>query len=432
MKLVENYIVRTILVLMIPIILLISCEDDDTTSPPPPTILEIEVKADADSLEIANANIVLYDATSGETISRSFSGTDGIAKFDGLTAGDYYVVISASGYKAIPSKNVRPIPFAIESAETTLQTFYMETLAGEYGTIDGTISPAVADFLIVANSTTTDEEYSTYSGPDGYFVLFNIPFDSYIIRAIKAGYQPADNPDVTLSTSSPYATVTVNVGEIVGSTLNGKVTFLAIANGIVDVSLLDEESSSAINGLTTKIDETTNYSISKIPSGNYLAWASYENDGFVMDPDWIHKNPGVLSQSFAGDTTITLDFSVTGAISVLSPTNLSESVVPDTVDTVTPTFSWVAYSATKEYIVEVRDENGNLVWGGFTETGIIGHSQITKDNTSIEFNFDGSALAQLERGNLYQWKVYSDNDTDGGVQTLLSSSEDLMGLFYVK
>ena len=274
-------------------------------------------------------------------------------------------------------------------------------------------------------------EYHSYSGPDGYFVLFNVPYNSYEVDAIKSGYQSSNQPQVTLSSGSSSATIQINVNQITGSTLTGKVTFLAAQNGIVDISLLDKISHSVVNGLTTMIDTSRNYTIINIPAGEYVAWASYENDSYVMDPDWIFKNPGALNVSFTTDTSKVRDFSVTGAINIVSPTNPANSITPTLADSVIPTFHWNAFPQTKEYIIEVRDINGNLIWGGFTASGEIRHSQIPKEWNSVEFNFDGSALMQLQPGDIYQWRLYSDDETTSGVQTLLSSSEDLMGLFRI-
>jgi hypothetical protein len=75
--------------------------------------------------------------------------------------------------------------------------------------------------------------------------------------------------------------------------------------------------------------------------------------------------------------------------------------------------------------------NGNLIWGGYDPDGTIRHSQIQKE-TSVRFNFDGSASAQLKRGEIYQWKLYSDDNAILNIQKLLSSSEDLMGVFVIR
>ncbi len=409
-----------------------NCGDDNTTEPPPPVLTKIIVNSSVDSSVIVGANVVLYNANSGESISREFSGNDGIAKFESLPSGTYYVEISADGFMATPPKQVNPIPFTISSNKDFSQTYYLEKLEGTFGKIDGSINPNISGFLIVANSPNSDLEYHTYSGPDGYFVLFNVPFETYTVNAVKSGYQSSNQPEVSISSTSSSATVDINVNEITGSTLTGKVTFLAVENGIVDISLLDKKSLSVVNGLTTVIDTSKNYTISNIPPGEYKAWASYENDGYVMDPDWIFKNPEALNVTFTSETTKILDFSVTGAITIISPSNPAYSIIPDTVESSSPTFYWDAYPQTKEYIIEVRDVNGNLIWGGFTESGEILHSKITKDKNSVEFNFDGSASSELQIGNIYQWKIYADVDANIGVQSLLSSSEDLMGLFIVR
>ena len=415
--------------LVLGIFLTVSCSKENSVEPTPPTILQIIVKSAQDSSVINGANVVLYNANSGESISRTFTGTDGIAEFEDISSGNFYVRISAQGFNEVPQGSVSPIPFTALSNQTFTQTYYMVVLPGTFGKIDGKIYPNLSGFLVVATSNSSKTDNKTYSGPDGYFVLFNIPYDSYQVDAFKSAYQSSNQPQVTLSTGSPSTNVQINVNEITGSVLKGMVTFLAVENGIVDISLLDKNSLSVVNGLTTKIDTSRNYIINSIPAGKYIAWASYENDGYVMDPDWIFKNPDALNINILTDTTLKLDFSVTGAIRIISPTNPADSLIPALADSIAPTFYWDAYPQTKEYIIEVRDINGNLIWGGFTESGEIRHAQITKDLNHITFNFDGSTLSQLKSGDVYQWRIYSDDDATPGVQTLLSSSEDLMGLF---
>jgi hypothetical protein len=426
-KLCDN---RVIVLLIVSLSLITyRCSDDGGTEPTPPTVIRIVVKSAADSSVISGANVVLYNANSGESISREFSASDGIAAFEASLGGNYYVRIAAQGFKELPEGSVSPVPFSASSGETTTQTYYMSVLTGTFGKIDGNINPLLSGFLVVATSSGMNAEYHTYSGPGGYFVLFNVPFGTYQLDAIKSGYQSANQPQVTLTSGSSSANVEITVNQITGSTLRGMVTFLAVVNGIVDVSLLDKTSYSVVSGLTTIIDSSRNYSINNIPAGEYVAWASYKNDGYVMDPDWIFKNPGVLFVSFGGDSTKERDFSVTGAITIVSPTNPPDDITPAEADSIVPTFQWNAYPQTKEYIIEVRDINGNLVWGGFKPNGEIQHAQIPKEWTSVEFNFDGSALTPLLPGSIYQWRLYSDDDEAADVQTLLSASEDLMGLF---
>lgn len=410
-----------------------SCSKDNSNSVAPvqSTGIKIIVKSSIDSSLVSGANVVLYNANNGESVSRATSGSEGIAKFDNVSAGNFYVKISAQGFKELPSTDVSPIPFSVLTDQTYSEAYYLDTLEGTFGQVDGDVSPQQSGFLIVATSTTTNAAFHTYSGPDGHFDLFNVPYDSYVVNAIKSGYQSSSKPQVSLSSVTPSATVQINLSQTTGSTLTGMITFLSTQNGIVDVSLLDKNTLEVINGLTTKIDTNRNYVIKNIPNGDYVAWASYENDGYVMDPDWIFKNPGALNVSFNKDTSIVLNFSVTNAITITSPTNPPDSIVPALADSVVPTFHWNAYPQAQEYIIEVRDINGNLIWGGFTSSGVIRHAQIPRGTTSVEFNFDGSALSQLKPGVIYQWKIYADDNAAPNVQTLLSSSEGLRGLFKV-
>jgi len=424
-----NYIIVCCLISLIGFV---SCTEDNPVEPVPQTNVEIIVRSANDSSSIANANVVLYNANSEESVSRVFSGSNGTAKFEDLSPGNYYVRISAQGFNEVPQGSVSPVPFSVSSGQTFSQKYYMNVLQGTFGTIEGTVNPNLTGFLIVATSSGMNSEYHTNSGPDGYFVLFNVPYESYEVDAIKSAYQSANQPQVTLTSGSSSASVQINVNQITGSTLTGKVTFLAVENGIVDISLLDKISHTVVNGLTAMIDSSRNYVINNIPAGEYIAWASYENDGYVMDPDWIFKNPGALNVSFSTDASKVRDFSVTGVITIISPTNPPGEITPAPADSLVPTFHWNAYPQSKEYIVEVRDINGNLIWGGFTESGEIRHLQIPKEWNSVEFNFDGSASSPLQPGNIYQWRIYADDDAKSDVQTLLSSSEDLMGLFFIQ
>lgn len=409
----------------------VNCDSSNSTAAPPPTGVRIIVKSSTDNSPVSSANIVLYNANSGEAVRRAASDTEGKAEFMDLTEGSFYVRIASQGFKELPLANVSPVPFQITKYRVGEQTYYMDTLQGVFGKIDGTLNPAQQGLLVVAGSVTDGSELHTYSGPDGYFALFNLPFDTYRLYAVKSGYSSDSIPDITLTGESPDTTVELNINQVQGSTLNGMVTFLAVVNGTVDVSLLDARSLSVVGGLTTKIDVNRNYALTGIPPGDYVAWASYENDGYVMDPDWIFKNPGALDITFNSDSIAYINFSVTGAISIISPTNPDDEIIPAVAGSSAPLFTWVQYPSAQEYIIEVRDINGNLVWGGFDENGVIRHAQITRSFTSIRFNFDNSALSQLQTGQIYQWKIYADADNLPNVQTLLSSSEDQKGIFII-
>ena len=299
------------------------------------------------------------------------------------------------------------------------------------GQISGSVNPVVNNVLIIAEET-NGSMYSTVTGPDGYFVLFNLPYGGYSLLAYKAGYEAENAIEKVLSSSAPSASATITLKEVSGATLQGRVTFLASENSVVDISLVDPATFSAVPGLSTFSDTSgLDYEINNIPSGTFLAWASFMNDGYVMDPDWIFKNPGVLNVSFSEGDTLDLNFSVTDAVIINSPTNPPDSIYSVIADSTTPTFNWEEYPSAKEYIIEVRRMSGEIIWGGFNPDGSINHHKIDAQTSNVLFDFDGTASETLQPGEIYQWKIYADNDRADGVQSLISASEDLLGIFEI-
>ena len=414
-------------------IFIIGCsKNDNPVQQANQTNLSIKTLSSSDSSIIPSANIILCNANNGEAVSRAFSDPQGIASFPDIQSGNYFVKISAQGFDQIPVQNLTPIPFSVLQDKSQTIDYYLNPYPGNWGKIDGTLNPAIPGVLISAFNSTDNSIYQTYSGPDGYFVFFNLSYGNYEISALKASYCSDSTYTANISNSTSSKTIKIDIYQEAGSTLKGSITFLAVSNGIVDVSILDKKTMATVNGLTAIIDSSRNFFIKNIPPGNYVAWASYKNDGYVMDPDWILKNPGALNITFASDSMASLNFSVTNAIKIISPTNSPDTILPVLVDSLNPTFSWSAYPQAKEYIVEVKDLNGNILWGGFDGNGTIRHAKIPKETTSVKFNFDGTAKSLLKHGEVYQWKVYADDNSLDNVQSLLSSSEDLMGLFKIK
>jgi hypothetical protein len=420
------------LILVVISVYFTGCGDDDNPVENSYAVVNVLVKSAVDSSVIQGANVILYNASNGNSLKRATSANNGIAAFGEVDPGTFYVRITAQNFNELPPVHLTPVPFSVSAGGTAAITYYLSPQSGQLGMISGYVNPRTEGILIKA-SEGNSLSHSTYTGPDGFYILFNLPYGAYELNAFKSGYRSDSLYQRTISQTQPSAVQDINLIQVQGAGLSGSVTFLAVNNGIVDISLLDLQTKSAVNGLSTKINENKLYSLSGIPKGDYFAWASLQNDGYVMDPDWIFKNPGGLEINFTSDSgSKSLNFSVTGAISIVSPTNLSDNIIPAETDTTSPLFSWTAYPQTKEYIIEVRDLNGNLIWGGYNADGTIRHTAIPKETTSIRFNFDGSASAPLSKGETYQWKIYSDNDANPGIQTLLSSSEDLMGLFRIK
>ena len=99
-----------------------------------------------------------------------------------------------------------------------------------------------------------------------------------------------------------------------------------------------------------------------------------------------------------------------------------------------PLFSWSKYSSTSDYVIEVTDANGNLVWGGFNSDWTVKNIVIPSSQNSIQFNSDGSASSALLFGKVYRWKVYAskDNSQSATGWELISVSEDQRGLIIIE
>jgi len=253
--------------------------------------------------------------------------------------------------------------------------------------------------------------------------------------ALKSGYRMDAPVTAPVSAPAPADTVLIAVSPYAGSTLSGSITFLASENSVVDVTLLDPQTRSVVPGLSVMTDATgLDYTIDAIPDGEYLAWASLRNDGYVIDPDWIFKNPGGLDVTFTSAAVMDLNFSVTDAISLVSPTNPADSTYAVMADSPTPTFRWLPYPSAKEYFIEVKDLSGNVLWGGFNADGNANHGFIAAGSVSVQYNFDKQAgVPALVPGEIYQWRIWADKGTmaDSFVEQLISASEDLRGIFQV-
>lgn len=418
----------------------VGCSSDkDTVAPPPPPdpgVLKIIIKSSADGSTVHNSNVVLYQAENNEAVLRGLTDPNGTVYFD-VEEGNYYLNISAQGFDPVPPKNFTPIPFFVAWGDTVEEDILLDVLenTGSAGYIMGLVDPAINNFLILAGSQTFQEKYSTVSGPDGFFVLFNLPYGTYEMDALKSGYKMDGPVSASISSQAEVDTVNIPVSVYQGSLLTGSVTFLASENSTVAITLLDPETRAVIPGLSVMSDVVgLNYRIEGIPDGSYLAWASLQNDGYVIDPDWLFKNPGGLDISFLTSETKELDFSVTGSITLVSPTNPADLTIAAMAESQVPVFRWVPYPSTKEYFIEVKDYSGNVLWGGMNGDGTVNHDFIGADVDSVIYNFDNQpGTPALQPGEIYQWRLWADKGTqmDSFVEQLISSSEDLRGIFQV-
>jgi hypothetical protein len=415
------------------IIAMVGCGGDgggSGDSHTPMGTLSVNVVDAIDDTPVNDASITVYDSsnilvTRGLTVNGNFDYS--------LSPGTYTIKAAAQDYLPVPPSNQSAVPFEIIDGQTTTESIALDAHpnAGNTGQISGSLLMSdlsgVSDVLVVAEHNTLDLFASGVSGPDGSYALYNVESGTYTLTAYRAGYRETSaQVTVDVAAAGNHVDNDIEVEMFDSADLSGSVTFLAVTNGTIDITLIHPDTLDTIPGCSTTNDATNDYLLEDIPAGTFITWASFRNDGYVMDPDWIDKNGGKPEVTFA-DVDQVQNFSVTGAVALDFPTNDASPVIPEIIDTATPTFTWTKYASAKEYIIEVFDSQGNTIWGGYNGV-VIAHNPIT--GTSADFDFDGTATVSLEDGKTYRWKIYADSiGTDGVVDTLISSSEDLMGLF---
>jgi hypothetical protein len=351
-----------------------------------------------------------------------------------LAPGTYYLNLSKQGYNSIPFSGITPVPVTVDAGIETTNDYQLQpSSVTNGGSLTGKVTSGgngIGGVLVVAGDAT--KGYSSVTATDGTYYIYNVPAGTYQVKGYLSNYNSAAlSVAVTAGAETLGNNIALTSGA--GGTVSGLVSFLATNNGEVSVTLTNPLTKETIPGLVTKTQGGT-YSITKVPDGTYIVRATYSNDDYVVDPDWILKN-GEPTVTLSGNS-VKQDFSVTGAVKLVSPTNDMTTARPIEIASSSPVFTWLAYSSTSDYVVEVSDINGNVIWGGFTKNGatITKNISVPKEQLSITFNSDGKATSTLKSNNIYRWRVYSskdDNSSSTGWK-LISVSEDQRGLFLVK
>ena len=411
-----------------------ACSEDSGGTYPPSSDANITISGtvvDHDtnvSIEAAQVTVVNIQ-TQENALDPFYTLIDGKYSFD-LPTGTYEVRVQAQGYEASPPAGVIGIPIA----ETTTFDVGLDALFGSFGSlkidlVDYTNSVGA---LVILKGQSSLEEYIAISSIGGALMMYNLPVEDYNISIKTVGhttYTSDNNVSITAETESVVDYI--NLEAIPGVTVSGVVSFQAIENGDVDVSLTDPETGVAIPG-TNVLTSAGNYSMVSIAPGTYIIRATYSIDGYVVDPDNIIKlgEPKVTVAGVAieADTIV-----VTGAVALTSPIAEANGIAVE-VNTTLPTFNWVDYSSTSDYVVEVVNASGDVIWGGFEEN-LTKKVVVDSSLTTIEYNDDGQATEELVNGKYYRWKIYASKDVsvtqDPLGWKLISSSEEAQGVFKV-
>lgn len=421
------------LLLIVSFFSMTACSDGGSKKSDPKGTLSIMVTDGETTTALGDVRVLVFDANTNLPAGDALmTDADGMAS-DKYAPGTYYVKLSKQNYLASPAPGVSALPLTVTKGQTSAtEVVLFATGDTSPGSISGRVtdgSHPVAGVLVVATNTGDSVAFSSITDESGEYAIYNAPAATYTVKAWNAGYH-SDEADATVvqSTVTPDVDITLTAG--VSGSVSGAITFLATNNGEVDVSLIHPITGDVIPGTTTRTSGGL-YTISDVADGDYIARATFENDSYVVDPDAIVKfgEPTVSVAGVAADRP----FDVTGAVTLTSPTNTATDTSPVAVDTLTPTFTWVAYPSTSDYVVEVTNASGNVIWGGFSNAGADKNIIIPSAELSVVYNSDGLASEDLVDGKTYRWRVYASKDAGGnsGNWNLISASEDQMGIFRV-
>ena len=404
------------------------CDNGGGSSPPPTIIISGTVVSAEDGLVLIDkAQVTLVNIeTQQNEVNPVFTDVNGFYTFT-VSPGAYEVRTSAQGYNPSPVAGISGIPIT----QTSTFDVALKTIdPGTYGSLKLQLMgySKTNGALVILNDPATGDNYTGVTSNTGALVMYNIPVPTgdYSITIKSLGHETYTSlASVTIGDGVETTIDNITLTAINGFSVSGTVTFLAVENGEVDVSLIDQETHEVIPG-TNVITAGTDYSINSVAPGDYFIRATFIIDGYVVDPDRIVKF-GEPEANVVSASLVDQNIDVTGAVILNSPIVPADGT-PVIIDSLTPTLRWTEYASSSDYVVEVRDANGEVIWGGFADD--INHTkQVLTTGTSIVY-----AGIALESGKIYRWKVYASKDDNSGATppwNLISASEEAQGVFKV-
>lgn len=421
------------------LVLLTACGGGSSRQHPSTGTLELTVIDGESAATISDARINVIDGGTGESIDLLMTDANGSVTKD-YDTGALQLRVSIQGYGQSPPTGIPPLPVQIVQDQTTSIIVRLYALAaGERGVISGQVidsqgQPAAAALVVVTAGDGT--LLSSIAGPNGDYVLHNVPTGSATVSAFLGGHNflPTGPINVIADTTSSQDITAISnaTGEI-----GGHVSFTAVSGDIIDITLLHPGTRDPLPKLRTLTNGGGDYVLTGVPNGEFEIIASLENDGYVLDPDESVTQGVPTVQTSEATPVITKGFKVTGSVELTNPTSTVDSVIPELGQI--PTFTWVkasSYASADYFVIEVVGESGETVWGGFDSgNNFMPLVTVPQGNEpSIDYNEDGTAsVAILEVGRHYQFRIYAAvadvNDARG--YRLLSAGETLDGIFRV-
>jgi hypothetical protein len=420
-----------------------SCGGGEGSSEPPTGALNITI-VDGTTVNpqegIADARVILLDAES-EPIYTYVTNVDGVVDESKLSVGNYQLKISAQGYNSSPPPRVPPLPVKVYSDQTTTVTIELFPIDTNLivGKISGKVSSdnnPVAGALVIAELD--GDSYTTISAADGSYILHNVEEGSADITAYIKGLNFPTLSAVIVTADTTTNDQDLFASDVANGTISGTLQFVAGGTDLTtDITLIDRVTREVIPGMRVYTDASNNYTMSGLPNGDFEIIASMLNDNNVIDPDEAvtQGDPLVTVTNGIVDPS-TRSFKVTGAVVMDTPSTPFDNMVP--VLTATPTFTWhseSSYSNANDFAIEVINEYGETVWGGFGGLDPVeGVPTVTVPGGTYTIDYAGPAL---QSGRYFQLRIYAMKNDNNAIlypngYKLISVTENLDGVFKVE
>ena len=413
-----------------------------------PLLLVGRVLDSSDATGIADALVIGLDDQSIGVTDVAVSAADGayslevpvVRGADGAPIeANFTLRGSADGYQTFPGGIRTALPISttlavsdargwvIEDTITDVVLIPLADLSAPRVSIAGNVVAAgnVGGVLVVAEAGGVG--YTALSDASGAYTIFNVPPATYEVRGYAADLQLTP---VTADASVDLLDVDLLASEAALTTLSGSVNIVnAFGGAVTSVVLVVESTFSATFGRgevppglraprSGPVSVSGNWSITGVPDGSYVVLAAFENDELVRDPDTNIAGTEFVRIDLPGATpeiTLPESFKVTEALAVVGP----GAERPEAV-TSAPTLEWQDDSSEDFYSVVVYNAYGELVWEDMRVPSVSG-----ADTVTVAYG------GPLEGGMYYQFRATSWREPGGRMAAPISTTEDLLGVFYV-
>lgn len=356
---------------------------------------------------------------------------------------------SASGYQTFPGGLRTALPIKTTEAVADKKAWVIDTTLTDISMIplpmDQQGLPSVSGkvlaaegaggVLVVAEGGATG--ISAVSDKAGGYTIFNVPNGSYTVHGYAAGLQLT--PAMAMVAGKPLTGVDLKVSTDALGEISGNVNIVNAPGGSVTSVVLVVKSTfsdtfvrgEVPRGLRAPLSGAPSisgaFTISKVPAGEYIVLAAFENDGLVRDPDPNIAGTQIVTVSMPTpgmNVSLSDSFKITEALQVFGPgVNDPEPV------TTAPKLRWADDSSEDFYTVVVYNAYGERVWclaDASIMMGCDGPNVPKGTGSEVSVDYGGP----MEPGMYYQFRATSWR-SPGGTPGPISQTEDLRGVFYV-